>query len=425
MRRLITTIVIMCIAMGVLAKDEVDKTAEFQQQVALNSYPIKTDGTDFTGEGWDLLVQKAANSHYFAIGEEHGIAENPKMAAALFEALVPAGYRHLAIEVSPPLAEKFAEVTSGGLAGMQEMYRVPANRAAFFSMKEEAQMLVDIRRALPEQADLFWGLDYEVLGERFLINELLKEEHPESAKPALEVLSESSNESWKKFDEEKNPAFIYSFAGSPDLIENIQKSWPDPGARANSLMFSLKETFAINQLWISGQYWQSNVRRAQLFRTHWLNYWNQLQAENPNARIMIKLGSNHLIRGLNYTRTFDLGSLLPALAEMEGKSLTQLMVIPGKGSLTAKFNPVTMQYAANDPKDGYHKGLEIITDNIPDEGFTLIALEPLRALVHKHPDEYSDKLEKVVFGYDYLLVMTGSTSSTNLLPDWHASPVRP
>ena len=64
------------------------------------------DGRRFSGPAYDLLLSEARRAQFFLIGEEHGIAENPKLAGQLFEALVPSGYRRLGIEVSPPMARE-------------------------------------------------------------------------------------------------------------------------------------------------------------------------------------------------------------------------------------------------------------------------------------------------------------------------------
>ena len=62
------------------------------------------DGKSFSGPGLERLLAAARESHFLLIGEEHGIAENPKLVAHLFEALVDDGYEKLVIEISPPMA---------------------------------------------------------------------------------------------------------------------------------------------------------------------------------------------------------------------------------------------------------------------------------------------------------------------------------
>jgi hypothetical protein len=37
------------------------------------------DGNTFSGPAWDRLVTEGAAAQFFLVGEEHGIAENPKL----------------------------------------------------------------------------------------------------------------------------------------------------------------------------------------------------------------------------------------------------------------------------------------------------------------------------------------------------------
>ena len=49
---------------------------------------LQFDGQTFSGPGWDRLVQEGLAAQFFLIGEEHGIAENPKLVAQLFTCLL-------------------------------------------------------------------------------------------------------------------------------------------------------------------------------------------------------------------------------------------------------------------------------------------------------------------------------------------------
>src|SRR5689334_12506213 len=60
-----------------------------------NRQKLLFEGGNFSGPAWDTLVAAGRASQFFLIGEEHGIAENPKLAAQLFASLRPAGYEHV------------------------------------------------------------------------------------------------------------------------------------------------------------------------------------------------------------------------------------------------------------------------------------------------------------------------------------------
>jgi hypothetical protein len=114
------------------------------------------------------------------------------------------------------------------------------------------------------------------------------------------------------------------------------------------------------------------------------------------------------------TETYDLGTLLPELAALEGSKAFHLLVLPGAGSKVAVFNPVEWTYAPAPAKDSYAKGLEPILGAAHAGAFTLIDLRPLRPLLVSGREGATPDLMRTVHGFDAVLVMSGSTPSSNL-----------
>ena len=61
-----------------------------------------------------------------------------------------------------------------------------------------------------------------------------------------------------------------------------------------------------------------NARRAALMRSNFLRHWQAAKRDGKTPKVIAKFGSNHIVRGLNNTATFDLGTLLPEIAAAEG-----------------------------------------------------------------------------------------------------------
>jgi len=187
--------------------------------IAQNRMSLDYDGTHFSGPAYDWLLKRGSDAQAFLLGEEHGIAENPKLAAQLFTALVPRGYRRLAIEISPPMAEHIDRtITRAGEAGLRKILSAPESRVAFFGLREEADFLKSARLALPMDEPVLWGLDYEIGADRYLIRSLKGVPKPAAARAALDTLEAASIASWKRYSETKNPQFIFSFSGDPELF---------------------------------------------------------------------------------------------------------------------------------------------------------------------------------------------------------------
>ncbi len=379
---------------------------------ATNRYRLDFDGSEFSGPAWERLLLEGHRARFFLLGEEHGIAENATLAAMLFTELTKSGYSKFLIEISPPMAAVIDEtLKDGGLDALRQLYAEPGGEPAFFGMAEEAEMLAAVRAALPGDEPVLWGADYEVAGDRRLLRELVDRPKPPAAEDALRQLVDASAAGWEQHGTTGNPEFIFTFAGDPELVRDVEDAWPNRDAKSASILETLRTTLTINRFWTNGDGYASNVLRAGNLRENFLEHWHTALTRGDTPRVMAKLGANHLIRGRNRTNTWDLGSLLPELAALEQSTAFSVMVIPGKGSPTAVLNPSTWDYEPRAPKDGYHKDLDPLIDAAWDDAFTLIDLEPIRAVLATRPAAASEALTGVVFGYDMLLVMSGSTAS--------------
>lgn len=384
----------------------------------VNRYTLAFDGDRFAGSAWEKLLEEGRAAQFFLIGEEHGIAENPKLSAALFAELAKSGYTKIVIETSPTMAQLLDHAASqNGVGGLQKLFAEPGGEPAFFGMKEEAEFVGQARAAFSDKDPLFWGVDYEVTGDRQLIKRLQQKQKPDVAAAALAKLASQSAALWEKHAATGGPQYIFSFAGDPQIVRDLRAAWPDRDDETSILLNTLEETLEINRLYLNGQNWQSNQRRADLIRANFLRHWQTELADGRSPRLMAKMGASHLVRGRSYTEAFDLGALLPELAAMEGGHSFSIMVLPGKGSLTAVFDPTNFSFKAAPAKDGYAKGIEPVLDAARENEFTLIDLRPLRTVIRPGKMKDDQKLVRLIFGYDMLLVMSGSTASSELIHD--------
>ncbi|WP_395644908.1 hypothetical protein [Terricaulis sp.] len=369
------------------------------------------DGERFSGPAWDLLVSEGRASRHFCIGEEHGIAENPKLAARLFAALAPSGYNHACVEISPPMAAELDRAARGGVEGLRTLFADPGANVAFFGMREEAEWLASVRSTVRGRSQAIWGLDYEVGGDRRIIARLKAKRKPAGAAAAMQVLEDASAASWAQYAQTHNPQFIFSFSGDPALAAAVRAAWPNADAEASLMLETLEETLAINRLWTSGQGWASNQRRAQFNRR---NVRRLLHAE-PDAKVMFKFGSSHMVRGLSHTQVLDIGTAVSEMAEDRGEKTFHVFVLPGAGRQVAQFNPAEWRYNPSSAGTYEDIGMTPLLSAAYPDAFTLIDLRPIRPLVfgarHKALDA---DLVRVVHGFDALLVLSGSTPSSNL-----------
>ena len=83
----------------------------------------------------------------------------------------------------------------------------------------------------------------------------------------------------------------------------------------------------------------------------------------------------------------------------------------------AVLDPTTWTYSPQPAKDGYAEGVGPITAVAYPDAFTLIDLVPLRSIVSTREKTFGSKMIQIVHGFDMLLVMSGSTASSELEHD--------
>lgn len=375
-----------------------------------NRHRLAFDGGRFSGPAYDLLIQEGQAAQYFCIGEEHGIAENPKLAAQLFTEL---GYDKACVEISPPMARELDRAARGGVDGLRQLFADPGAQVAFFGMREEAEWLAAVRAARPGRAQVIWGVDYEVGGDRRIIQLLKAKRKPPSAAAALAALEAASNASWAQWASTRSPQYIFSFSGDPALVAAVREAWPNADDDARLMLATLEETLAINRHWIQGQGWQSNQRRADFNRVNLRRYW--AGEGERNSKVMFKFGSSHMVRGLSHTQVLDIGTIVSERAELHGAKSFNICVMPGANSQHTQFDPSAWTYRPAGGGTYADEGMNPLYTAAYPDAFTLIDLRPIRPLVfgarHKALDA---DLVRTVHGFDALLVLSGSTPSANL-----------
>lgn len=385
-------------------------TDRITQRAMENRHRLAFDGTRFSGPAYDMLLQEGRAAQYFCIGEEHGIAENPKLAAQLFSDL---RFDKACVEISPPMAAELDRAARSGVDGLRQLFSDPGAQVAFFGMREEAEWLAAVRAARPGRSQAIWGLDYEVGGDRRIIQLLKAKRKPAAAATALAALETASDESWAQWAATRSPQYIFSFSGDPALVAAVRAAWPGADDDVRWMLDTLEETLAINRHWVQGQGWQSNQRRAAFNRANLRRYW-AAEGDRP-ARVMFKFGASHMVRGLSHTQVLDIGTQISERAEAIGSKSFHLAVFPGAGAQLAQFDPSAWAYRAADAGTYEDAGMAPLKAAADPAAFTLIDLRPLRPLVfgarHKALDA---DLVRTIHGFDALLVLTGSTASANL-----------
>jgi hypothetical protein len=365
----------------------------------------------FSGPAYDMMVEEGRASQFFCIGEEHGIAENPKLAAQLFMALTSAGYSKACVEISPPMAGELDRAARGGLEGIRAMFADPRANVAFFGMREEAEWIAAARAAAPGRTAV-WGLDYEVGGWGRILDRLAAKPKPAAAATAFAAMQAEAETLSAQFAQSRAPQHLYSFAGDPELVRATRAAWRRPDSEADWMLATLEETLVINRYWVTQQGWMSNEARARFNRANLRRYWN---AEREKPRVMFKFGMSHMVRGVSHTQVFDIGTQISEMAEAMASKSYHVAVLPGAGTRHARMNVQTWRYEPAETSQYAEMGMAPLLAAAYPDAMTLIDLRAVRPLVGGRRAKTLDgDLVRMVHGFDALLIMTGSTPSENL-----------
>lgn len=381
-----------------------------------NTLALNFDGSRFSGPGWDLLVREGATSEFTLLGEEHGLAEVPVLARELFKALRPAGYDTLAIEVSPPIADDLDRAARGGIEGLIQFCKTYPPGAAFYFWRTEAELLAAARAAVPGQRPALWGLDYEMVADRRLIARL-RESAPPSAKAALDALDAASRAAWETWRTTHNPGVLFTFSGDPELVRAVRNAWPKPDRNVAQILMTLEETLEINRLFQT-KTWDSNERRARLMRRNFVDHLNRAAAEGRRPKVMLKMGENHVQRGVNWTGNFDVGSLVHEAAQIRGGKAFALLVGGGADAHHGVLNPTNMT-TADAPVDMLAQmGMSFLVKAAPSTTPVVIDMRPLRSLLGRTSNLQAfnnPEAVKNIFAFDVIVLWPRSTAAQLLV----------
>jgi len=381
--------------------------ARLLEALQRNRLPLTiSDGDGPAGVGWDWIVQQARDAHFTLIGEEHGVAETAQLSAALFKALRGSGYTRMAIELSPIIAQDIETATRrSGLQGILNFYAEPTTWSPMY-LREEAQFLATVIAAAPKNERVLWGLDREILSDRYLISRL-EPKVPSRARESFARLKEASANAWAG-----DTPFIFSQNPDPAVVSAVRSAWRNPDRDSDIILRTLEESLAINAVARTGTAWASSDRRARWMRNGFAERLREEQKRGSQPKVMMKFGYNHMIRGENYVNIFDLGSMPDEVASLSGGRAFHIIVLPGPGSRQATLGPGrTFVSVSSDEFDEFRAGDQRLTrvlSNANATGHEVIDLRALRPLATRGLDAWNSDVIRTILGYDAAVIWKGA-----------------
>jgi hypothetical protein len=387
-----------------------------------HAMPVRLADGRLSGPGADFLVAQGGRSQFFLIGEDHGMRELPRLSAALFRALRPAGYAHLAVEVGPLSAERLEATlrAPGGLAAWGRSVRADPWAVAFDAWREETEMAADAVAATGGRRGTIWGLDQEFIGAPAGLLRRLAALAPTGAARTLAAgYAADAVRADARVIAERNPTIYYMTTAPADLAARLTAAFrPAPGSEAARIIDELRVSREIYAGQFDGHGYESNDQRAGLMKRHFVERYRAARAAGEaTPRVLVKLGGYHSIRGRSYTGVFDVGNLLSEMAASNGGRSFHLFVLTPHGTRNAFLpfapDPAEKAHALNVAQDlDFMDARPLLAAAAPD-AWTVIDLRPLRGDAERgRLGRLDPGLRTLVWGYDAVLVIPQAHAST-------------
>lgn len=256
--------------------------AAFDSTVAANTYTATLEDGQLTGPGADWLVARGQESDHFLMGERHGTAEIPKVAATLYEQLAESGYGPVALEIGPFAAEATNEALGkGGYSALETLitdYEGPP--IAFLNWNEEVEMAA----RMAEAGATIWGVDYEFIYSLPMHLDALAEEAETDRE--REAVREIRAQMKKEWEGKVGPAIG---ATDPSVFRALRVAFEPRGdEKALARIDAMLESNAIYAPYVrdTGSFPVSDRRRETLMKEQLIDYvkeWETKRGEGPRV----------------------------------------------------------------------------------------------------------------------------------------------
>jgi hypothetical protein len=383
-------------------------------QAAPQTYSLDVQGGHLSGPGATVLHDAAADAQFMLFGEDHGFADSPILLRALAHDVRPLGFKRLVVEVgarSTRMVE--AALVQDGIAGVARIVHDVPLGLPFLSLKEDDELASDFLGRDAKGAPYLWGVDQEFIGSPvFHLRRLVAIAPNDAARAEAQRLLAAEQDAATKVAQDK---FLLS-AAAPAQFDALAALFKEQ-TEALGIIADLKESADIYQAWMHGHNYENNAHRARYLAANFLRDYHA--AAEPNAKVIFKMGIEHVALGTSPNNTVDLGTLATMMARANGHGALRIAFLPmggrNVGFAPKPGNPTVVE--AYDPKEwgDIFKVAGLDQAGMPATGWTLLPLEPIRqALDTGGIAKLSAESRFLLLGFDYIITTRDAKPATFL-----------
>jgi hypothetical protein len=253
------------------------------------------------GSGRALLAAEARANQFFMLGELHGENQIPSLLADLWPTLWRDGYRHVAAEVSPWVAERLnrgAPPYTDGTVGLWTQSQATA-----------------VRAFAPSETDVIWGCDIEELQPNQLIADIAVRNRGNSALQRMAAIVAAG---YDRSHARELLELARAAGGLKDRLSGGVSEWS-----------SVRDTLEIEALRSdAATRFAASVAREDLMKRLLVRHLQSTRA----GKVLLRFGRNHLHRGFDTRGVSTLGNFVAEYALSKGKSAFNIGAFAAGGS---------------------------------------------------------------------------------------------
>ncbi len=298
-------------------------------------------------------------------------------------------------------------------AGLDTLLSAWLTTLPFYTLGEEHALLASAMAPQGPPADACVGVDYDISGDRLYLREL-ERLAPAVGRAAVRRARELADSGFAALGGKGNPAGLFAWSASDSIFDALRAAFgPRPPARAKAIIDVFERTARINRLFLSGRGYESNVMRSAYLRENFTNALAAAERKGERPRVLFKFGGSHMMRGLNYTHTLDVGTAALILAEARGEKSFNVLMFGGAGSKTSRMSIIKMQYEPTGTAEIESENVAWLRPALPDSGWMVFDMRPVRtAYLRRRSQSLSPTQDRFFHAYDAIVVLTGSTPGT-------------
>ena len=323
-----------------------------REQLAQHEY-------DLLGDGKVFLSDEARRASFFLLGELHGENEIPALLRELWPGMWRDGFRYVAAELSPWAANQLEFTPTDRQEKLVTLWS-----------KQEALFV----HSLSAGPAVLWGCDMEEMQPQLLIRDLA------AANPANTGLARMLNITRSGSERERAPELLQLARGLTTIRE--------VSINDTSLLGNVEATLEIDSARLNADAkLQAQLRRESLMKELFLLHYQKSMSVNPEAKVMLRFGRNHLHRGYDDRGISTLGNFVAEFASAQHKTAFNVAAFGagGKASLAGET------WDADERSDDVALALLASLARYPA---TVFDLRPLRQTLHRVPDENRSPVEQ-------------------------------